>query len=69
VARVQALIEQYTHGEGDLDALQSEIEAQDGWNWEQRVEETLHRLHLDRDAVIGTLSGGTQKRVAWPRRW
>jgi ATP-binding cassette subfamily F protein uup len=44
--------------------MQSEIEAQDGWNWSQRVEETLHRLHLDPDAVIGTLSGGTKKRVA-----
>ena len=33
----------------DLDALQSQIEAYDAWNWEQRVEETLHRLHLDRD--------------------
>ncbi|MBK8073045.1 MAG: ATP-binding cassette domain-containing protein [Ramlibacter sp.] len=64
VARVQALIEQYTHGEGDLDTLQGEIEAQDGWNWEQRVGETLHRLHLDGDAVIATLSGGTKKRVA-----
>ncbi len=64
VARVRALIEQYTHGEGDLDALQDEIEARDGWTWEQRVEETLHRLHLDRDAVVGTLSGGTKKRVA-----
>ena len=64
VARAQALIDQYTQGEGDLDALQSEIEALDGWNWEQRVEETIHRLHLDRDAVIGTLSGGTRKRVA-----
>jgi ATP-binding cassette subfamily F protein uup len=47
-----------------LDALQSRIEALDGWNWEQRVEETLERLHLQRDAVIGTLSGGVRKRVA-----
>ncbi|MGA0571431.1 ATP-binding cassette domain-containing protein [Variovorax sp. VNK109] len=47
-----------------LDALQSRIEALDGWNWEQRVEETLERLHLRRDAVIGTLSGGVRKRVA-----
>ncbi len=64
VADVIALIEQYTHGQGDLDRLQSAIEAQDGWNWEQRVAETLQRLHLDGDAVIGTLSGGTRKRVA-----
>ena len=64
VADVIALIEQYTHGQGDLDQLQGAIEAQDGWNWEQRVEETLQRLHLDKDAVIATLSGGTRKRVA-----
>ena len=64
VAHVISLIDQYTHGEGDLDVLQDAIESQDGWNWEQRVEETLHRLHLDRDALVGTLSGGTKKRVA-----
>ena len=64
LSRVIELIDQYSEGRGDLDALQGEIEAQDGWNWSQRVEETLHRLHLDKDAVIGTLSGGTKKRVA-----
>jgi ABC transport system ATP-binding/permease protein len=64
VADVIALIDQYSHGQGDLDKLQGAIEAQDGWNWEQRVEETLQRLHLDKDAVIATLSGGTKKRVA-----
>ena len=58
------LIDRYAHSEGDLDALQGAIEAQDGWNWEQRVEETLHRLRLDKDAFIGALSGGTKKRVA-----
>jgi ABC transport system ATP-binding/permease protein len=64
VADVVALIDRYTHGQGDLDALQGEIEAKDGWNWEQRVEETLQRLHLDKAALIGALSGGTKKRVA-----
>ena len=59
-----ALLDQYCHGQGDLDALQSAIEAQDGWNWQQRVTETLHRLHLDENALISTLSGGTKKRVA-----
>ena len=61
-----ALREQYLSGAPglDLDALQSQIEAYDAWNWEQRVEETLQRLHLDAQAVIGTLSGGTKKRVA-----
>ena len=64
LARVIALIDTYSTGQGDLDAMQSEIEALDGWNWEQRVTETLHRLHLQPDALIQTLSGGTRKRVA-----
>ena len=64
LARVVHLIEQYSAGEGDLTAMQNEIELFDGWNWEQRVQETLHRLHLDPDARINALSGGTLKRVA-----
>jgi len=64
LARIIHLIEQYCAGEGDLTAMQNEIEMVDGWNWEQRVQETLHRLHLDPDARINALSGGTLKRVA-----
>ena len=64
LARVIALIEEYCLGHGDLDAMQDEIEHLDGWNWEQRVNETLHRLHLNPEAVVSTLSGGTKKRVA-----
>ena len=64
IAPVIALMDEYMTGLGDLDALQSAIEAVDGWNWEQRVTETLQRLHLDGDAIIGTLSGGNKKRVA-----
>ncbi len=64
LSRVIALIEQYSLGEGDLNAIQNEIEVFDGWNWEQRVQETLHRLHLDPEARISALSGGTAKRVA-----
>ena len=62
--RVRDLIDDYSQGHGDLDAMQSEIEALDGWNWEQRVGETLQRLHLDPEAIVSTLSGGTKKRVA-----
>ena len=61
------LIERYTNGEGELDQLQDAIEAQDGWNWQQRVEETLQRLHLEPEAHVHTLSGGTRKRVALAR--
>lgn len=64
LARVIALIDEYSLGHGDLDAMQSEIEALDGWNWEQRVSETLHRLHLEPEALVNTLSGGNKKRVA-----
>ncbi len=58
------LMDDYAHCRGDLDALQSQIEAVDGWSWEQRVDETMHRLHLDPNAHIDSLSGGNRKRVA-----
>ncbi|TBO34430.1 ATP-binding cassette domain-containing protein [Aquabacterium lacunae] len=48
----------------DLDSLMAQIEARDGWNWEQRVDETLQRLQLDPNRRIGELSGGMRKRVA-----
>ena len=61
---LKAVLDQYVAGVGDLDQLQNIIELQDGWNWEQRVTETLQRLHLDGDALISSLSGGMRKRVA-----
>ncbi len=65
LAHVRGLIDRYAqHQDGDLDALQNEIEALDGWQWEQRVEATLQRLHLPRDAMVDGLSGGLRKRVA-----
>ncbi len=66
LSKVIAVRDQYLSGaEGlDLDALQTQIEAYDAWNWEQRVEETLQRLHLDPLGRVGDLSGGTKKRVA-----
>jgi len=66
VAEAKAVRQQYEeHAEGvDLDALQTRIEALDAWNWEQRVDTTLHQLHLDGERPIGELSGGMKKRVA-----
>ena len=61
---VLAFIDDYVNCRGDLDALQSQIEAYDGWGWEQRVEETMQRLHLDPTARVDSLSGGNRKRVA-----
>ncbi|MFM7698154.1 MAG: ATP-binding cassette domain-containing protein [Limnohabitans sp.] len=64
LAGLKDTIEQYVSGVGDLDTLQNIIELQDGWNWEQRVIETMHRLHLEGQARISSLSGGMRKRVA-----
>ena len=64
LAPLRALMDTYAAGQGDLDALQARIEAQDGWTWRRRVEETLQRLRLPAEGTIGTLSGGTRKRVA-----
>ncbi|HZW12075.1 MAG TPA: ATP-binding cassette domain-containing protein [Noviherbaspirillum sp.] len=50
-----------------MHAIQTKLDAADAWNLTNRVETTLARLNLDKDALIGTLSGGTQKRVALAR--
>ena len=64
LAPLRALIDAYSAGGDDLDGLQAQIEAQEGWTWQQRVEETLQRLRLSPADRIGALSGGTRKRVA-----
>ena len=40
------------------------IDANQGWAWEQKIEEVLHQLHLDADRLMSELSGGNKKRVA-----
>jgi ABC transport system ATP-binding/permease protein len=47
-----------------LHALQDQLDAADAWNVDNRIETTLQRLNLDKNALMGNLSGGTQKRVA-----
>ena len=66
VAQARALRERFEAdtGDEDLDALQTQIEAVDGWTWEQRVDEALQRLGLAGGAVVDALSGGQRKRVA-----
>ena len=51
----------------DMDAVQTRLEALDGWTWEQRVDQALQRLALDPTARVDDLSGGTRKRVALAR--
>ena len=60
--------------EADIDALmtkmqhlQHELDVQNGWAAQSRVETVLSRLKLDADALISTLSGGWRKRVALGR--
>ncbi len=47
-----------------MDQLYSMIDANQGWAWEQKIEEVLHQLHLDADRLMSELSGGNKKRVA-----
>ena len=44
--------------------IQVKLDAADAWNLNNKVEATLDRLNLVKDALMGTLSGGMQKRVA-----
>jgi ATP-binding cassette subfamily F protein uup len=47
-----------------LHQLQAKLDATDAWNLKSRVDTILDRLNLDSSALLATLSGGTQKRVA-----
>ena len=44
--------------------IQMRLDAADAWTLNNRVETTLDRLNLEKSALMGTLSGGMQKRVA-----
>ena len=46
-----------------MDQLQHELEAHDGWRWQQRVETVITRLQLPADTPLAELSGGWRRRV------
>jgi ATP-binding cassette subfamily F protein uup len=50
-----------------LQELQSELDAQDGWRVQGRVETVLRKLNLPEDTLVECLSGGQKKRVALAR--
>lgn len=50
-----------------MQALQHEMDAQNGWDAQSRVETVLSKLNLDAETKISTLSGGWRKRVALAR--
>ena len=50
-----------------LGRLQHELEEQDGWRLEQRIELVLDRLQIPADTLVDTLSGGWRRRVLLAR--
>jgi ATP-binding cassette subfamily F protein uup len=69
LAEYESLTGQFGQGDDDalmerMHVLQVKLDATDGWNLANKVDTTLDRLGLARDAKMGTLSGGMQKRVA-----
>jgi len=50
-----------------MQTLQHDLDSQNGWAAQSRVEAVLSRLNLNADALISTLSGGWRKRVALGR--
>ncbi len=79
LGELPALLKEYDaltgqFGQGDDDALmermhqiQVRLDAADAWSINNKVEQTLERLSLGPDALMKTLSGGMQKRVALAR--
>ncbi len=69
LAEYEALTGQFGGDDDDklmerMHDIQVTLDAADAWSVNNRVETTLDRLNLDKNARVGTLSGGTQKRVA-----
>jgi ATP-binding cassette subfamily F protein uup len=76
---LQALVRAYHHAAVDvvsdptparlseMGRLQHDLEEQDGWRIEQRVELVLDHLALDPDAAMRTLSGGWRRRALLAR--
>jgi ABC transport system ATP-binding/permease protein len=69
LAEYEALTGQFGGDDDDklmdrMHDIQVKLDAADAWSLGNRVETTLDRLRLDKNALMGTLSGGTQKRVA-----
>ena len=66
------LTAQFGNGNDDelmerMQQIQTRLDAVDGWNLNNRVETTLHRLNLEAGNIMSTLSGGMKKRVALAR--
>jgi len=63
-------LSEHAHDEGTLQEmgrLQHQLESQDGWRLQQRVEHVLSRLDLAGDQPVAGLSGGWRRRVSLAR--
>jgi ATP-binding cassette subfamily F protein uup len=52
---------------GELERLQSELAANEGWRLEDQVRQILSRMSLDPEALFDTLSAGRKRRVLLAR--
>ena len=53
----------------ELNSLQNQIEAQNGWQFDATIRQTISELGLPENERIGNLSGGQKKRVALAQAW
>lgn len=70
IARYHELLTHMDGSEQSLQALgdvQHKLEADNGWEFQTRVESVLSRLQLPADINVGSLSGGWKRRVALAR--
>ncbi len=70
IARYHELLTHMDGSEQSLHALgevQHKLEADNGWEFQSRVEAVLSKLQLPADVKVGSLSGGWKRRVALAR--
>ncbi len=75
LASMGDLLKQYHHLTADFDPekmdqlerVQTELEAKDGWSLSQKVDTIISQLRLPADKLMSELSGGWRKRVALAR--
>ncbi|MGI9308037.1 MAG: ribosomal protection-like ABC-F family protein [Gammaproteobacteria bacterium] len=67
--KYQALTHQQLDKQGlaELESLQHDLDARDGWHLDQRVDTILSELQLPGERMLGELSGGWKRRVSLAR--
>ena len=72
--RYHYVSQQLEHGENEallkeLHDLQTELETQNGWQFDAAIKQTISELGLPENEIIANLSGGQKKRVALAQAW